>query len=338
MFLTSGRKRLKNTAVPILKGPINLSENVGSSCLPGPSSDGNSCNAEGGSSNYDVVSENPEIQDTSHHTSDSDLMVVASSCKETSFSDVYVEENNEFATVSASVNQTKAKKRVRRLCSVEGCVSNNVSHSMFRFPPVMKLVNEEYIVDDNEIKSWMVFCDNRELLSKDIRKLHQTDFVCSDHFPDNMFATCERKRLKNTAVPILKGPINLLENVGLSCLPGLSSDGNSCNAEGGSSNYDLVAENPKIQDTSHHISDCATMVVGSSCKETRLSDVYVEENNEFVAVSASVNQTKAKKRVRRLCSVEGCVSNNVSHSMFRFPPVMKLVNEEYIVDDNEIKR
>ncbi|KAK3911536.1 ATP-dependent DNA helicase [Frankliniella fusca] len=68
-----------------------------------------------------------------------------------------------------------------------------------------------------------------------------------------MFATCERKRLKNTAVPILKGPINLLENVGSFCRPGLSSDGNSANAEGGSSNCVLIAENPELEIRRHDI-------------------------------------------------------------------------------------
>ncbi|KAK3923180.1 ATP-dependent DNA helicase [Frankliniella fusca] len=179
----------------------------------------------------------------------SDVITVDINCNE---SDGHTEKNDEVIDVLSSAKESRTKKSIVRKCSVEGCSNNNSSHRLFFFPRVMKCVNKEFIVDDNEVKrcrSWMAFCNNKKLYIKDIRNLHKTYQVCSDHFPDNMFGPGGRLKLKKTAVPILKAPINVLENVDLSCLPGSSSDGNFGNIEGCSSNYDLVEDNPELQNS-----------------------------------------------------------------------------------------
>ncbi|KAK3918035.1 ATP-dependent DNA helicase, partial [Frankliniella fusca] len=179
----------------------------------------------------------------------SDVITVDINCNK---SDGHSEKNNEVIDVSSSAKESRTKKSIVRKCSVEGCSNNNSSHRLFFFPRVMKCVNKEFIVDDNEVKrcrSWMAFCNNKKLYTKDIRNLHKTYQVCSDHFPDNMFGPGGRLKLKKTAVPILKALSNVLENVDLSCFPGPSGDGNLGNIEGCSSDYDLVAENPEVQNS-----------------------------------------------------------------------------------------
>ncbi|KAK3920379.1 ATP-dependent DNA helicase [Frankliniella fusca] len=178
--------------------------------------------------------------------------IINSNCNQVSLSDADVEKSNEVVGVMSIANEPMAKKITVRKCCVEGCGGNNITHRMFRFPCVMKRVNNEFIVDDNEVKrcrSWMAFCNNRKLYSKDIRKLYKTYLVCSDHFPENMLLPGGRGLLKKTAVPVLNGPSNVLENTDSFGLPGPSGDGNLGNIEGCSSDYDLVAENPEVQNS-----------------------------------------------------------------------------------------